>query len=70
MDFGAAIPKMSVLLGLPIFLFIEAEERFYGEKPFYDRLPIPVWTAVYAAVVFCIAIGLTTESAQFIYMVF
>lgn len=70
MDLGATWPKVAALLGLPIFLTIEAVEKLGEGKPFYQKVPIPVWTALYASMVFCTVIGLTTESAQFIYMVF
>lgn len=70
MDSGAAVPRIAVLLGLPILLIVEIAERYNGGEPFYVKMPIPAWTAVYASLVFCLAVGLTTESTQFIYMVF
>ena len=70
MNFGASKPRLAVLCGLPIFFIIEAVEGFGGGKAFYKKIPVPVWTALYAAMIFCIGIGLTTEPAQFIYMVF
>lgn len=70
LNFGAGIPRLAAILGLPILFVIEIAENIGKEKPFYQTLPIPVWTAIYAAIIFCIAIGMTTESTQFIYMVF
>ena len=70
MNFGASWPRLAAVLGLPIFFVIEAVEGFGGGKAFYERMPVPIWTALYAAIIFCIAIGLTTESTQFIYMEF
>jgi hypothetical protein len=70
MDLGVAWPKMAAVLGLPIFFMLEFIERAGGEKAFYKALPVPIWTALYAVIIFCLAIGLTTESTQFIYMVF
>lgn len=70
LNFHAGIPRLAAILGLPIFFIIEIVENISNEKPFYQTLHIPVWTAIYAAIIFCIAIGMTTESAQFIYMVF
>ena len=69
-NFGAAWLRLAAVLGLPIFFIIEIVEELGGGKPFYERMPVPVWTGIYASIIFCIAIGLTTESAQFIYMVF
>jgi len=70
MNFGALKPRLAVLCGLPIFFIIEAIEGFGGGRAFYEKIPVSIWTAIYAAMIFCIGIGLTTESAQFIYMVF
>lgn len=62
--------RMAAVIGLPIFFVIEVVEEIGGGRPFYEKMPVPVWTALYAALIFSIAIGLTTESTQFIYMVF
>jgi len=70
LNFGGARPRLAALCGLPVFFFIEAVEGLSGGKAFYKTMPVPIWTALYALVIFCIAIGLTTESAKFIYMVF
>lgn len=70
MDFGAAWPRLAAVLGLPIFFIIELVEKIGVEKPFYKKMPVPAWTSLYAAIIFNIAIGMTTESTQFIYMVF
>ncbi len=70
LDFGAAWPRLAALVGLPVFLMIEMIEGVGGGKPFYAKVPVPVWTGLYAMIIFCMGIGLTTESTQFIYMVF
>ena len=70
MNFGAAWPRFASLCGLPIFFIIETIEGFVVGKAFYEKMPVPIWTALYAAMIFCIGIGSMTESAQFIYMVF
>jgi len=70
LSFGASRPRLAALCGLPVFFVIEVVEGLRGGKAFYQTMPVPVWTALYAMVIFCIAIGLTTESAKFIYMVF
>jgi alginate O-acetyltransferase complex protein AlgI len=70
LDYGAAWPRLAAIIGLPILFVIELVEKLDAEKPFYKILPVPAWTALYAAMIFNIAIGMTTESTQFIYMVF
>lgn len=70
MDFGAMRPRAAVVLGLPIMLFIELIEYNAGNKKFYERLPIPAWTAVYALMIFGLFLGMSNESAQFIYFNF
>lgn len=70
MNFGIAWPRLAAVIGLPIFFIIETVEKIGEGKPFYEKMPVPIWTAPYAAMIFCIAIGLTTESTQFIYMKF
>lgn len=69
-NFGATKPRLAALVGLPIFLIIEGVEGLGGGKAFYEKTPVPIWTALYASMIFCIGIGLTTEAAQFIYMDF
>jgi hypothetical protein len=70
MNLGASKPRLAALCGLPIFFIIEAVEGFGREKAFYEKMPLPIWTALYAALIFSIGIGLTTQSTQFIYMAF
>ena len=69
-NLGIAWPRLAAVVSLPLLVIIEIVENYGGEKPFYQKMPVPIWTAVYAAIIFCIAIGMTTESSQFIYMVF
>ena len=70
MDFAALKPKAAVFFGLPVFLAIETVEYTHAGRNFCKILPIPVWTALYAAIIFCMCMGLSTESAQFIYFRF
>ena len=70
MDFGALRPRAAVVLGLPILLFIELIEYNSASKKFYERLPVPAWTAVYALMIFGLFLGMSNESAQFIYFNF
>lgn len=70
LHYGIAWPRLAAVMGLPILFIIEIIEKAEKEQPFYQKIPVPAWTALYAAIIFCIAIGMTTESTQFIYMVF
>lgn len=69
MSLAAARPKLSFAFGLPVFIIIECLERF-RDKPFYETIHLSIWTALYAMIIFCLAIGLSSESTQFIYMAF
>lgn len=68
--FGALRPRAAFLFGLPILIFIEIIEFKYKGNRFYERLPVPVWTAVYSLMIFCLSLGMSNESAQFIYFNF
>jgi alginate O-acetyltransferase complex protein AlgI len=70
LDFGATRPRFGALLGLPILLCIEGIERATESKSFYKSLPTPVWTAIYASMIFAFVVGLSTEATQFIYFNF
>lgn len=69
-DFGAMRPRVAALLGLPVFLCIELIEYASNSKGFYQKLPIPIWTALYAMMIFAFMLGISSESAQFIYFNF
>ncbi len=74
-DFGnlslsASPPEAAALFGLPFFLLIELLEYLKEGKPINLHLPVPVWTALYAFLFFFLAMGMNTESSQFIYFQF
>lgn len=74
-DFGnlhltAALPRAAAIFGMPIFIFIEIYEYAKKGRSFYTQLPVYIWTAIYASFVFCIAMGMTNETSQFIYFQF
>lgn len=74
-DFGnlslsASLPRAAAIFGMPLFILIEVLENFNRGKSFYLQMPAPVWTSVYACLIFCLAMGMNTESAQFIYFQF
>ena len=70
LDIGFTKPRLAAICGLPVLIIIEIIEGIGQEKVFYKKIPMSLWTALYATILFCIAIGLTTESTQFIYMQF
>jgi alginate O-acetyltransferase complex protein AlgI len=70
MGFGAMRPRAAVILGLPILLCVEFIEYGLNGKKFYEKLPIPAWTAIYALMIFNLFLGMSNESAQFIYFNF
>ena len=70
LHFGASRPRFAALLGLPVFMCIELIENTMNKKSFYERLPIPAWTAIYALMIFSFFLGMSNESAQFIYFKF
>ena len=69
LDFGASPPRAAAVFALPVLGVIELVE-FRGNRPFYQSLPIPIWTGVYAVLLLGLAMGLVNEAAQFIYFVF
>jgi len=70
LSFGGLRPRFAALFGLPVLLCIEIIENTAGGKSFYNKLRIPIWTSIYAAMIFGLMIGMSTESGQFIYFKF
>jgi len=70
MTLSALRPRAAAAFGLPIFLCIEFVEYAARGRSFYKSMPVPAWTALYAAMIFCLIIGMSTESAKFIYFNF
>ncbi len=70
LNFSASLPRAAALFGLPFFLFIEFMEYLKRDEKFYVHLPVPIWTGIYASMLFCLAMGMSTESTQFIYFQF
>jgi D-alanyl-lipoteichoic acid acyltransferase DltB (MBOAT superfamily) len=70
LKFNATLPTHAALLGLPLFVIIE----FIGYNSHGNRLdkvlPMQLWTAVYAAMIFLIILGLANVPSGFIYFVF
>ncbi len=70
LDFGVMPPRAAAIFGIPVLFCTEIMEYLGKGKMIYERFPVPVWTPVYASMIFCFAMGMTTESAQFIYFNF
>jgi alginate O-acetyltransferase complex protein AlgI len=69
-DLGIMRPKVAAVLGIVLLAGIEMIEYWSDGEPFYKRLPMPAWTALYSLIVFALLMGLGTESTQFIYFNF
>lgn len=69
-DLGIMRPKVAALLGIILLAGIELIEYFFKGEPFYKKLPMPAWTALYSLMIFAVLLGVGNESAQFIYFNF
>jgi D-alanyl-lipoteichoic acid acyltransferase DltB (MBOAT superfamily) len=67
---NATMPTHAALLGLPIFVIMEFIGYNSQGKRLDKVLPTFVWTAVYAAMIFLIILGLANIPSGFIYFVF
>lgn len=70
LNLNAAMPTHAALLGLPLFVIIEFIGYNSHGKRLDKVLPMFVWTAAYAAMIFLIILGLTNVPSTFIYFVF
>ncbi len=70
MDLGIMRPKVAALLGIILLAGIELIEYLFKGEPFYKKLPMPAWTALYSLMIFAVLLGMGNESAQFIYFNF
>jgi len=64
------LPHEITILGLLIFIAIEFLTYNSKGKRLNQILPIPVWTAVYAGMIFLIALSLSNVPTGFIYLTF
>jgi D-alanyl-lipoteichoic acid acyltransferase DltB (MBOAT superfamily) len=67
---NAPLPTPAALMGFPVFMFIEFMGFFSHGKRLDEVLPVPIWTAAYAAMIFVLIMGLSYVSSEFIYFVF
>jgi hypothetical protein len=67
---NAELPTKAALLGFPLFFIMEFLGNNSRGRSIDKALPMPVWTAAYAAMIFLIALGLANVPTRFIYFVF
>lgn len=70
LSFNVPLPRASAVFGLPLFILFEVYGYLKGEKTLYKLLPVPVWTSTYSYILFCLFMGMSNESAEFIYFQF
>jgi alginate O-acetyltransferase complex protein AlgI len=69
-DFGAAIPRLSALAGIPVLATMEFTEYNTDNRYWYRRLPLPLFGLLTATLLFLTLMGTSNEPAQFIYFQF
>ena len=69
-DFGAAIPRLSALAGIPVLAAMEFTEYNTDNRYWYRRLPLPLFGLLTATLLFLTLMGTSNEPAQFIYFQF
>jgi len=70
LQFNAVLPTYAAILGLPIWIVIEWLGNKSRGKRIDEVLPLPAWTAVYAAMIFLFVMSLVAAPSEFIYFVF
>jgi D-alanyl-lipoteichoic acid acyltransferase DltB (MBOAT superfamily) len=75
LDFGnlrltAPLPPETTLAGLPLLFVLEVTEFRLGGRRIEEALPVPVWTAAYAVMIFALLLGAGAVSSQFVYFTF
>jgi alginate O-acetyltransferase complex protein AlgI len=69
-DFGAAIPRLSALAGIPVLVAMEFVEYNSADRYWYRRLSLPLFGLLTATLLFLTLMGTSNEPAQFIYFQF
>jgi len=67
---NVALPTKAALLGFPIFLFMEFLGNSARGKRIDQIIPLPIWTALDAAMLFIILLALANVPSGFIYFQF
>ncbi len=69
-DYGAAIPRLSALAGIPVLAALEFIQYNSDDRYWYRRLPLPLFGLLSATLLFLTLMGTSNEPAQFIYFQF
>lgn len=69
-DYGAAIPRLSALIGIPLLLGMELAEYNLNDRYWTRKLPLPAFGMLCAILLFVTLMGTSNEPAQFIYFQF
>jgi D-alanyl-lipoteichoic acid acyltransferase DltB (MBOAT superfamily) len=70
LNYGAGIPRLSSLLGLPLLLLMEIGQYWTNTPRYYRMLVLPARGFLIASMLAVIIIGMSNEPAQFIYFQF
>jgi alginate O-acetyltransferase complex protein AlgI len=70
LDYGAATPRLSAILGTMLLVIIELVQYGRSDPHFYRKLPLPLLGLFLASMVFLTFMGMSNEPAQFIYFQF
>ena len=70
LDYGAAMPRLSAAIGIPLLIAMELIEYNSGNRYWYRRLRLPLMGLFAALMLFLILMGASNEPAQFIYFQF
>lgn len=69
-DFGAAVPRLSALAGIPVLAAMEFIEYNSNDRFWYRKIPLPLYGLLAATLLFLTLMGTSNEPAQFIYFQF
>jgi alginate O-acetyltransferase complex protein AlgI len=70
LDYGAGMPRLSSLAGLPLLFMIEISQFWTDDHQALRRFPVPLQSLVLSIMLAIIMIGMSNEPAQFIYFQF
>jgi D-alanyl-lipoteichoic acid acyltransferase DltB (MBOAT superfamily) len=67
---NASLPTPTALLGFPLLMIMELTGFISHGKRLDEVLPLPIWTAAYAVMIFVLLLSLAYVPSGFIYFVF
>jgi D-alanyl-lipoteichoic acid acyltransferase DltB (MBOAT superfamily) len=68
--YGALTPTLSAICGMIILISMEMTEYAKNELEIVRKAPVPLKSAIYAAMIWVIAMGTANETKQFVYFQF